>query len=83
MQQNLSQSNKLRINYGDYNLFTSYNVLKPLRFDRYTPKLIWGSRKKFQKSNDQSQQYKVIRIKEFLVVVPYRPKNKWTLVRKN
>ena len=48
------------------------NGLKPQRVDRYTPKLIWGLRKKFQKRNDRFLEDEVIRIKESLVVVPYQ-----------
>ena len=48
------------------------NGLKPQRVDRYTPKLIWGLRKKFQKRNDRFLEDEVIRIKESLIVVPYR-----------
>lgn len=48
------------------------NGLKPQRVDRYTPKLIWGLRKKFQKRNDRFLEDEVIRIKDSLVVVPYR-----------
>ena len=48
------------------------NGLKPQRVDQYTPKLIWGLRKKFQKRNDRFLEDEVIRIKESLVVVPYR-----------
>jgi len=48
------------------------NNLKPQRVDRYTPKLIWGLRKKFLKRNNRISEDEVIRIKESLVVVPYR-----------
>ena len=48
------------------------NGLKPQRVDRYTPTLIWGLRKKFQKRNDRFLEDEVIRIKESLIVVPYR-----------
>ena len=48
------------------------NGLKSQRVHWYTPKLIWGLRKKFQKRNDRFLEDEVIRIKESLVVVPYR-----------
>ena len=49
--------------------YLNYNGLKPQRVDRYTPKLIWGLRKKFQNRNDRFSEDEVIQIKESLVVV--------------